>query len=62
MDVGVSLDQSWLMTTALIVLALFLLLAVAGLWFGADTRRPGGWAEREPESPLWSDAGVAHLR
>ena len=62
MDVRVSLDESYPMTTALIVLALFLLLAVAGPRFGADSRRPGGWAEREPESALWSDAGVAHLR
>ncbi|HEY5881252.1 MAG TPA: hypothetical protein VIU11_20230 [Nakamurella sp.] len=50
------------MTTALIVLALFLLLAVAGPRFGADSRRPRGWAERDPETPLWSDEGVAHLR
>lgn len=50
------------MTTALIVLALLLLLAVAGPAFGADSRRPHGWDEREPDSPLWSEAGVAHLR
>ena len=53
MDVGVSLDESYPMTTALIFLALLLLLAVAGPTFGADSRRPGGWADREPESPLW---------
>ncbi len=50
------------MTTALIVLALFVLLAVIGPRFGADTRRPNGWSEGEPDSPLWSDAGVAHVR
>jgi len=62
MDAGFFADHAWFMTTALIVLAVFLLLAVAGPLFGADSRRPRGWAEREPESPLWSDAGVAHLR
>ncbi|HOZ57589.1 hypothetical protein [Nakamurella multipartita] len=50
------------MTAALIVLALFLLLAVAGPRFGTDSRRPRGWAERDPDTALWSDPGVAHLR
>ena len=50
------------MTATLIVLVLFLLLAVVGPVFGADSRRSGGWADSEPDAPLWSDAGVAHLR
>jgi hypothetical protein len=60
MDARISSDHSWFMTTALIVLALFLLLAVAGPRFGADSRRPHGWAAGEPDAPLWSDPGVAH--
>jgi len=62
MDAWFSSDHHEVMTTALIVLALFLVLAVAGPRFGADSRRPRGWAERDPETPLWSDPGVAHLR
>ncbi len=62
MDVRFFRAQAKRMTTALIVLALLLLLAVAGPRFGADTRRPHGWAVGEPDQPLWSDPGVAHLR
>lgn len=62
MDGGVFSDDAEVMTTALIVLALFLLLAVAGPRFGADSRRPHGWTERDPETALWSDPGVAHVR
>ena len=49
------------MTAALILLALFLLLAVVGPLFGADSRRSRGWADGEPDAPLWSDPGAAHL-
>jgi hypothetical protein len=50
------------MTAALILLVLFLLLAVVGPMFGADSRRSRGWADSEPDSPLWTDADLAHLR
>lgn len=50
------------MTAALILLVLFLLLAVVGPLFGADSRRSDGWADSEPDAPLWSDASAAHLR
>ncbi len=62
MDGGFFGDHAEAMTAALIVLALFLLLAVAGPRFGTDSRRPRGWAERDPDTALWSDPGVAHLR
>lgn len=62
MDAVVLPDQSWSMTAALILLVLFLLLALAGPVFGADSRRSRGWADGEPDSPLWSDADLAHLR
>lgn len=62
MDVMVFPDESWFMTAALILLVLFLLLAVAGPLFGADSRRSGGWSDGDADSPLWSDAAVAHRR
>ncbi len=62
MDARFFRDESGVMTTALIVLALFVLLAVAGPLLGTDSRRPRGWTAGEPDSPLWSDAGLPHLR
>jgi len=38
--------------TALIVLAVLLLLAVAGPLFGTDTRSSRGWAASDPNQPL----------
>ncbi len=48
--------------TAILILSLLLLLAVAGPWFGADTRTSRGWADTEPNQPLWSDAGIRAAR
>jgi hypothetical protein len=62
MDVMVLSDHAWSMTAALILLVLFLLLAVVGPVLGADSRRSRGWSAGEPDSPLWSDVDVAHVR
>ena len=48
--------------TAILILSLLLLLAVAGPLFGADTRTSRGWADTEPNQPLWSDAGIRAAR
>jgi hypothetical protein len=48
--------------TALLVLAVLLLLAVAGPLFGADTRSSRGWAATDVNEPLWSDAGLRAAR
>lgn len=61
MDAVISSDQAEGMTAALILLALFLLLAVAGPAFGADSRRSRGWSDGEADAPLWSGDGGAHL-
>ncbi len=61
MDAGYFSDQSYPMT-AILILAFLLLLAVAGPWFGADTRSSGGWAKSEPDAPLWAGAGVRNRR
>lgn len=60
MDAMISADQAEGMTAALILLVLFLLLAVAGPVFGADSRRSRGWSDGEADAPLWSDEG-AHV-
>lgn len=62
MDARFFPDHAEPMTAALILLVLFLLLAVAGPVFGADSRRSRGWADGEPDAPLWSDTGIVHLR
>ena len=38
-----------------VVLALFTVLAILGLWLGADSRVPGGWTPTDPEGKLWPD-------
>jgi len=38
-----------------VVLALFTVLAILGLWLGADSRVPGGWTPTDPEDKLWPD-------
>ena len=48
--------------TALIVLAVLLLLAVAGPLFGTDTRSSRGWASTDPNQPLWEGAGIRAAR
>lgn len=61
MDAGYFSDHPWFMT-AILILAFLLLLAVAGPWFGADTRSSRGWAASDPDAPLWSDAGIRAAR
>lgn len=39
--------------TVILILAVLLLLAVAGPVFGADTRSSKGWAASDPDGPLW---------
>jgi hypothetical protein len=39
----------------LVVLALFTVLAILGLWLGVDSRVPGGWTPTDPEDKLWPD-------
>jgi hypothetical protein len=41
------------MVTLLIVLGFFVLLAILGPMFGADSRVPGGWTPIEPGGKLW---------
>jgi len=48
--------------TAILILSLLLLLAIAGPWFGADTRSSRGWAASDPNEFLWSDAGARAAR
>jgi hypothetical protein len=48
--------------TAILILTVLLMLAVAGPLFGADTRSSGGWAPSDPNQPLWSDAGIRAAR
>ena len=61
MDAGYFSDHSCLMT-AILILAVLLLLAVAGPLFGADTRSSRGWAPADPDAPLWAGAGVRNRR
>lgn len=61
MDAGTISVHSCCMT-ALLVLAVLVLLAVAGPWFGADTRSSRGWAASDPDAPLWSDDGIRATR
>ena len=46
--------------TALVIVTLLLILAIAGPLFGADSRSSGAWTPSEPGQPLWSDAGPHH--
>lgn len=62
MDAMVFPDQAEVMTAALILLVLFLLLAVAGPVFGADSRRSRGWSDGQADAPLWSDDGAPVAR
>jgi len=48
--------------TAILILAFLLLLAIAGPLLGADTRSSRGWARRDADEPLWSDAGIRPTR
>jgi hypothetical protein len=48
--------------TAILILSVLLLLAIAGPLFGADTRSSGGWANGEPDAPLWAGAGARNRR
>ena len=41
------------MVVLLIALAFFVLLAILGPLFGADSRVPGGWSPTEPGGKLW---------
>jgi hypothetical protein len=41
-----------------VILALLLLLAVAGPLFGADTRSSRGWQRTDPNELLWPDSGM----
>ena len=56
MDVGYFWDHPCPMT-AILILTVLLLLAVAGPFFGADTRSSRGWKDSDPGQPLWLDAG-----
>lgn len=62
MDAMIPRDQAVVMTAALLVLVLFLVLAVAGPVFGADSRRSRGWTDGEADAPLWSDGGARITR
>lgn len=66
MDAMIPRDQAVDMTAALLVLVLFLVLAVAGPVFGADSRRSRGWTDGEvngeADAPLWSDGGARITR
>lgn len=44
--------------TAILILTVLLLLAIAGPFFGADSRSSNGWKESEPNEPLWSEIGL----
>ena len=61
MDARYFWDHPYLMT-AIIVLAVLLLIAVAGPLFGTDTRSSREWASTEPNQPLWEGAGVRAAR
>ena len=61
MDVGCFSDDASLMT-AILILSVLLLLAIAGPLFGADTRSSGGWANSDPDGPLWAGAGIRNHR
>ncbi len=39
----------------LVVRTLFTVLAILGLWLGADSRVPGGWTPTNPDDKLWPD-------
>ncbi|MET0865392.1 MAG: hypothetical protein ABWZ98_13755, partial [Nakamurella sp.] len=61
MDVGYFWVQSWCMT-AILILTVLLLLAIAGPMFGADTRSSKGWSASDADGPLWSGSGVRATR
>ncbi len=42
--------------TALVIVMLLLVLAVAGPLLGKDSRSSGSWTPSEPGQPLWTDA------
>ena len=48
--------------TVIIVLAVLLLIAVAGPLLGTDTRSSRGWAATDPNQPLWEGSGVRAAR
>lgn len=57
MDAGYFWDHSYPMT-AIVILTVLLLLAIAGPLFGADSRSSRGWKATEPNEPLWSEVGL----
>ena len=61
MDVGYVWDDASPMT-AILILTVLLMLAIVGPWFGADTRSSSGWADSDPDAPLWAGAGVRNRR
>jgi hypothetical protein len=48
--------------TAIVILIVLLLIAIAGPLFGADTRSSKGWSASDPDGPLWSGSGVRAAR
>jgi len=46
--------------TALVIVMILLVLAVAGPLLGKDSRSSGAWTPSEPGQPLWTDAGPHH--
>ena len=61
MDAGYFWVQSCFMT-AILILTVLLLLAIAGPMFGADTRSSNGWSASDPDGPLWSGSGIRAAR
>jgi hypothetical protein len=59
MDIGYFRVHSGGMT-ALVIVMILLVLAVAGPLLGKDSRSSGAWTPTEPGQPLWTDAGSHH--
>jgi len=47
--------------TALVIVTLLLILAIAGPLFGADSRSSGAWTPSEHDQPLWTDGTLRHV-
>lgn len=58
MDRRVGAADAQVMTSAALLLVLFVVLVglgAAGATWGVDSRRPGGWSTRPDGEGLWSD-------